>query len=144
MTECEICGTGIVGKAQYVQIGASKLRVCKTCARYGSAVVDDARAPAHVQAQARTTPGTGHAQLAAQARRKLYEQMDREIEEGLEIDEDYGRKIKEARERAGLKQAELAQKINEKQSLLRKIEHEEILPTDEVRVKIERILNITL
>jgi putative transcription factor len=70
--------------------------------------------------------------------------MDREIEEGLEIDEDYGRKIREARERAGLKQAELAQKINEKQSLLRKIEHEEILPTDEVRVKIARVLNITL
>jgi putative transcription factor len=146
MTECEVCGVEIVGKAQYVQIGSSKLRVCKTCARYGSAVVEDARAPAqaHAHAQARNTPGIGHAQLAAQARRKLYEQMDREIEEGLEIDEDYGRKIKEARERAGLKQAELAQKINEKQSLLRKIEHEEILPTDEVRVKIERVLNITL
>lgn len=147
MTECEVCGTEIVGKAQYVQIGSSKLRVCKTCARYGSAVVEDARAPAqaHAHAQARTTPGIGHhAQLAAQARRKLYEQMDREIEEGLEIDEDYGRKIREARERAGLKQAELAQKINEKQSLLRKIEHEEILPTDEVRVKIGRVLNITL
>jgi putative transcription factor len=146
MTECEVCGTEIVGKAQYVQIGSSKLRVCKTCARYGSAVVEDARAPAqaHAHAQARTTPGIGHAQLAAQARRKLYEQMDREIEEGLEIDEDYGRKIREARERAGLKQAELAQKINEKQSLLRKIEHEEILPTDEVRVKIARVLNITL
>ncbi|HUV01850.1 MAG TPA: multiprotein bridging factor aMBF1 [Desulfobacteria bacterium] len=146
MTECEVCGAGIVGKAQYVQIGSSKLRVCKTCARYGSVVVEDARAPAqaHAQTQARTPPGIGHAQLAAQARRKLYEQMDREIEEGLEIDEDYGRKIREARERAGLKQAELAQKINEKQSLLRKIEHEEILPTDEVRVKIERVLNITL
>jgi putative transcription factor len=148
MTECEVCGAEIVGKAQYVQIGSSKLRVCKTCARYGSAVVEDAGAPssAHAQAQtrARTTLGIGNAQLAAQARRKLYEQMDREIEEGLEIDEDYGRKIREARERAGLKQAELAQKINEKQSLLRKIEHEEILPTDEVRVKIARVLNITL
>ena len=146
MTECEVCGAEIVGKTQYVQIGSSKLRVCKTCARYGSVVVEDAGAPAqaHAQAQARTIPGIGHAQLAAQARRKLYEQMDREIEEGLEIDEEYGRKIKEARERAGLKQSELAQKINEKQSLLRKIEHEEILPTDEVRVKIERVLNITL
>jgi putative transcription factor len=70
--------------------------------------------------------------------------MDREIEEVLEIAEDYGRKIKEARERAGLKQAELAQRINEKQSVLRKIEHEGIVPTEEVRVKIERVLNISL
>jgi putative transcription factor len=137
MTECEICGTGIAGKAHYVQIGSSKLRVCKTCARYGSVVAEGAEA--HVK----TNLGSEHAQLA-QARKKLYERMDREIEEGMDIGEDYGRKIKEAREKAGLKQAELAQKINEKQSLLRKIEHEEILPTDGVRVKIERVLNITL
>ncbi len=75
---------------------------------------------------------------------RLYEQMDHEIEEGMEGMEGYGRKIKEARERAGLKQAELAKRINEKQSLLRKIENEEIIPTDEVRRKIERVLDISL
>ena len=139
MTECEICGAEIVGKAQYVQIGSSKLRVCKACARYGSVVTEGA--PALVKTT--ITLGSEHAQRA-HARKKLYEQMDRELEEGLEIGEDYGRKIKEAREKAGLKQAELAQKINEKQSLLRKIEHEELLPTDAVRAKIERFLNITL
>jgi putative transcription factor len=139
MTECEICGTRIEGKAQYVQIGSSKLRVCKTCARYGSVVAEGAQA--HVKTH--IPLGGEHAQFA-QARKKLYERMDREIEDGMEIGEDYGRRIKEAREKAGLKQAELAQRINEKQSLLRKIEHEEILPSDGVRAKIERVLNITL
>lgn len=139
MTECEICGAAIVGKVQYVQIGSSKLRVCKACARYGSAVMKGSPA----QVKPAVTLASESAQRA-HARKRLYEQMDRELEEGLEIDEDYGRKIKEAREKAGLKQAELAQKINEKQSLLRKIEHEEQLPTDAVRAKIERVLNITL
>lgn len=137
MTECEICGAEIAGKARYITIGSSKLRVCKACTRHGTIVSDDA------QATVRPFMGGEHAQLA-KSKRKLYEQMDHEIEEGLEIADDYGRAIKEARERAGLKQAELAQRINEKQSLLRKIENEEILPTDEVREKIERILKISL
>lgn len=137
MTECEICGAEIEGKAQYVAISSSKLRVCKACARHGTVVVED------TQAKAKITLGSEHVQLA-QAKRRLYEQMDHEIEEELEIEEDYGRKIKEAREKAGLKQAELAQRINEKQSLLRKIEHEEIIPSDEVRRKIGRLLKISL
>lgn len=136
MTECEICGVEIGGKAQYIAIGDSKLRVCKACARHGTAVVEN------VQTKTKITLGGEHVQLA-KAKKRLYEQMDREIE-GMEIGEDYGRMIKEAREKAGLKQSELAQKINEKQSLLRKIEHEEILPSDAVRAKIERVLNITL
>jgi len=138
MTECEICGAEVEGKAQYIAIGSSKLRVCKACARHGTVVVEDTQ-----QAKTKITFGSERVQLA-QAKRRLYEQMDHEIEEGLEIAEDYGRKIKEAREKAGLKQAELAQSINEKQSLLRKIEHEEIIPSDEVRGKIERLLKISL
>lgn len=144
MTECEICGAEIEGKAQYIAIGSSKLRVCKTCARYGTAVTEDAEAQAQVKTK--TSVGSEQAKQAqlTQAKRRLYEQMDHEIEEGLEIDDDYGRKIKEAREKAGLKQAELALRINERQSLLRKIEHEEIMPTDAVRKKIERLLKISL
>ncbi|NMX22243.1 TIGR00270 family protein [ANME-1 cluster archaeon GoMg4] len=142
MTECEICGAEIEGKAHYIAIGSSKLRVCKTCARYGTVVTEDVE----VQVKTKTSIGSEQAKQAklTQAKRRLYEQMDHEIEEGLEIDDDYGRKIKEAREKAGLKQAELAQRINEKQSLLRKIEHEGIMPTDEVRKKIERLLKISL
>ncbi|MHC1610200.1 MAG: multiprotein bridging factor aMBF1 [Candidatus Methanospirareceae archaeon] len=134
MTECEICGAEIGGEYKYIIIGSSKLRVCKACARHGTVVAEDTPQATH---------GGEDAQLT-QARRRLYEQMDHEIEEGLEIAEDYGRKIKEAREKAGLKQAELARRINEKESFLRKIEHEEIIPGEEVRRKIERVLKISL
>jgi putative transcription factor len=127
--QCEICGKEIKGEAQYVIIGSSELVVCKSCARYGTIVVEK---------KAKVT------RSRVKSESRLYEQMDHEIEEGMEGMEGYGRKIKEARERAGLKQAELAKRINEKQSLLRKIENEEIIPTDEVRRKIERVLDISL
>ncbi|MGB2728776.1 MAG: multiprotein-bridging factor 1 family protein [Halobacteriota archaeon] len=134
--QCEICGLEIKGEAQYIKIGVSELRVCKSCARHGTVVV--------VAEAGRTAEVKGSEQPQQLARAKgksrLYEQMDRDIEAGIENEEDYGRKIKEAREKAGLKQAELAKRINEKQSLLRKIENEEIIPGEGVRRKIERVL----
>ncbi len=137
MMQCEICGVEIKGEAQYIKIGASKLRVCKSCARHGTVVmVAEARRTAEVK-------GSEQPQLVrAKGKSRLYEQMDRDIEEGIELVENYGRKIKEAREKVGLKQAELAKRINEKQSLLRKIENEEIIPNEEVRRKIERVLKL--
>ena len=130
MTQCEICGAEIKGAAQYILIGSSELRVCKSCARYGTIVVDK-KAKARLLAKSRV-----------KSESRLYAQRDQEIEEGMV--EDYGRKIKEAREKAGLKQADLAKRINEKQSLLRKIENEEIIPSGEVMEKIKRVLNISL
>jgi putative transcription factor len=127
MTECEVCGAEIKGAAQYVVIGDSKLRVCKACAHYGTVVVEDKNVRPGRVAQAK-------------ANSRLYEQMNHDLE--VEVEEDYGRKLKEAREKAGLKQAELAKRINEKQSLLRKIENEEIVPSDEIIRKIERVLNL--
>ncbi|HDS44498.1 MAG TPA: TIGR00270 family protein [Methanomicrobia archaeon] len=137
MAECEICGATIVGKAQYITIGSSQLRVCRACARYGTSAGENQPAKAR-------TSFTSEQEQLVRAKQRLYEQMDHELEEELGIPEDFGRRIKEARERVGLKQAELAQRINEKQSLLRKIEHEEIMPTDEVRAKLERVLKISL
>ena len=135
MTECEICGVAIKGKAQYIAIGSSKLQVCKKCAPYGSVIAVDKKGKI-------ATPGE-HAPLA-KAKRRLYEQMDLELDAELEIGEDYGKRIKEAREKAGLKQTELAKLINEKQSVVRKIENEEIIPSNEVWGKIERVLKAFL
>ncbi len=126
MTECEICGAEIRGRAQYISIGTSKLKVCSACARHGTVVVEEKKAKLGRSEEAKKT--------------KLYERMDHEIEEGLELEENYGRKVRDARERAGLKQTELAKRINEKHSLLRKIDNEEIAPSDDVIRKIKRVL----
>ena len=61
-----------------------------------------------------------------------------------EIAADYDDQIRAARESRGLSQEELAQSLNEKASLIRKLERGDILPPDNVRKKLERKLEISL
>jgi putative transcription factor len=61
-----------------------------------------------------------------------------------EIAQDYDEKIRTARESRGLSQKELAQELNEKASLIRKLERSETLPSDEIQTKLERFLEIDL
>jgi putative transcription factor len=61
-----------------------------------------------------------------------------------EVVADYDERIREAREAAGLSQAELGDQLNEKASFIRKLEHGESLPSDDLRRKLERGLDIEL
>lgn len=61
-----------------------------------------------------------------------------------EIATDYDDRIRQAREAEGLTQEELANDLNEKASLIRKLERGDVLPSDEVQSKLERKLGITL
>jgi len=67
----------------------------------------------------------------------MFDEMD-------EIAQDYDQRIRSARESAGLSQEELAKQLNEKASLIRKLEHGETLPSDDVQRKLERALDINL
>jgi putative transcription factor len=61
-----------------------------------------------------------------------------------EIAADYDSRIREAREQRGLSQEDLAGELNEKTSLIRKLERGDIMPSDSVRTKLERKLDISL
>jgi putative transcription factor len=61
-----------------------------------------------------------------------------------EIAGDYDERIREAREAEGVSQEDLAKSLNEKVSLIRKLERGEMLPSDDVREKLERRLEISL
>ena len=61
-----------------------------------------------------------------------------------ELLSDYGFAIRRAREVRGMSQEELALAIKEKASLLKKLEREDLRPTDGVRKKLERVLGISL
>ena len=112
-----------------VEVGTSKLRVCKACAKYGVAVAE-------------RRPAAGGSKTPAARKRKIYRLMDEEL--SVEIVPDFGKRVRDAREKLGLKQEELAKRINEKVSLLRRIERGELVPEDRVRQKLERVLNISL
>jgi putative transcription factor len=67
----------------------------------------------------------------------MFDQMD-------ELAQDYHQRIRSARESRGLSQEELAKELNEKASLIRKLERGDVLPSDGVQRKLERELGITL
>jgi putative transcription factor len=61
-----------------------------------------------------------------------------------ELAQDYDERIRTARENEGLSQSDLANELNEKASLIRKLERGETLPSDEVQGELERFLGISL
>ena len=61
-----------------------------------------------------------------------------------ELAQDFDEQIRQARESAGLSQEDLAKDLNEKASLIQKLEQGKMLPTDEMQEKLERSLDIDL
>jgi putative transcription factor len=66
------------------------------------------------------------------------------MEQSEEIVEGYGKKMRAARDKMGLKLAIVAEKINEKESYLDALETQRMFPTFEVAKKLERELGIKL
>jgi putative transcription factor len=67
----------------------------------------------------------------------MFDEMD-------EVVQDYDDRIRSARESEGLTQEELADQLNEKASLIRKLERGDVLPSDSIQRKLERALSIDL
>jgi putative transcription factor len=61
-----------------------------------------------------------------------------------ELAQDYDERIRSAREDRGLTQADLADELNEKASLINKLERGETLPNDQIQSKLESHLEISL
>ncbi|MGV8174319.1 MAG: multiprotein bridging factor aMBF1 [Methanothrix sp.] len=133
MTEkqCEICGAEIQGAPQRIVIDGSALEVCKGCARFGKP--EDKWSPV----PRKMVPVERAFAVARPKPRDHFKDL-------MELAPDFGRKLRKARESQGLSLEDLAAKIKEKATLLRKIEREEISPEDGVRKKLERELKIVL
>ena len=131
--ECPICGGKIWGGGQKVLIEGAKITVCQSCAQYGVKIKNLPRATDKVK-QNYTKPKYA-------AKKKVY---NREIDDGLEIVADYVTRIRNARNSRGLNQDQFAQKLNEKPSLLRRIEAGKVKPTIKLAKIIEQVYEITL
>ncbi|CAG0988207.1 MAG: multiprotein bridging factor aMBF1 [Candidatus Methanoperedens sp.] len=129
--ECEICGTDIKGNSIRVIVEGTVLDVCSKCAHYGKP--QDKWTPV-----SRKMAPTERVIVTHRPKRDAFDKLEDEILP------DYARVIKKARESQGLTIEDLASKMMEKATLIRKIEREELVPEDTVRKKLETTLNIKL
>ncbi len=121
--ECEICGREIKGRSYTIIVEGSEMVVCAKCKEYGS-----------------EKPYTEVKKITI--KKKVKEQKPIEFVE--ELIENFSQVIRREREKRGWSQAELAKKIQEKESLIRKIENGEITPEPDVVEKLEKLFDIKL
>jgi putative transcription factor len=127
--ECEICGKTIVGKRYKVILEGSELTVCENCKELG--VLKPTTAP-------KTTRQRGIQKVGAKRVVKSRDMFE------YELVEDFHKIIKREREKRGWSQEELAKRIQEKVTLIKKIENAELTPEKDVVEKLERVLNVKL
>lgn len=132
---CELCGAD-VPRTKTVRVEGSVLAVCPNCARFGS----DVSAP---PARRKTMPPQIADRLEARRRRMtprdVYKQAGEE-----ELALDYAERIRRAREARGWKQADLGAKINERATVIAKLESGTMIPNEGLTRRLERALDIKL
>jgi len=143
---CEMCGNEVESTSR-TRIEGSILRVCPDCARFGTPV-DPPPAPAPPVrpgasrtaapvVRAATGRATGPGRRLAE--RDLYEEIGE-----LELAPDWAKRVRIAREALGWTPEELGKKLNEKKSVVLKIEAGGLHPTDTLVRKIEHLLKVRL
>jgi putative transcription factor len=129
--ECPICG-GVIWKGQRVLIEGAKITVCQSCAKQGKILYDSSIKSSQIKP---VTPKTSKPT-------KLFREAERF--EKTEIIKNYAQIIHKTRVSANLNQDQFAKKLNEKPSLIRRIEAGKVEPTLELAKKIEKVYQIKL
>nr|WP_237076832.1 multiprotein bridging factor aMBF1 [Natrialba magadii] len=136
-----------------IKVEGAKLDVCSNCTDFGTEV----RQPSSSSTSTKYSTGSSSSSSSSsgqsagssgassssssssstQRRNDMFDDMD-------ELAPDYDDLVRSARENKGLSQSDLANELNEKSSLIRKIERGDTLPSDRVQSKLERFLEIDL
>ncbi|MGC8960827.1 MAG: multiprotein bridging factor aMBF1 [Candidatus Bathyarchaeia archaeon] len=130
--DCEICGRTIRGGGFRIVMDGVRLLVCENCRDYGSPYTGpdmDAKAgrPSNVK------PAVGR------VRKPSLPKIPR-----FEVVGDFPRIVRDARLMLGLTQKELAAKINERASVIQKVEIGKLTPDLRLARKLESVLKVSL
>jgi len=148
MPQCEMCGTEEASLTT-TKVEGAELELCSSCTDFGTEVRDESTSSGGGKYSTSSSTGKSSSSSGSSGSsssgssggstrpRDMFDDMD-------EIATDYDDLIRDARESRGLSQEELADQLNEKASLIRKLERGDTLPTDEVQRKLERGLDISL
>lgn len=136
---CEMCGQE-TPTVNNVKVEGAILGLCPACAKFGTAVDPGFETPSGTPAQGAQTAAT---RLATRDKRMEERDLFQELPP-LELDPDWPHKIRTSRERLGLSQEAFGSLLNEKSSVVHKLEGGAFHPPDAMVRKIERLLKIRL
>ncbi|WIV67514.1 multiprotein bridging factor aMBF1 [Natrialbaceae archaeon AArc-T1-2] len=152
MVQCEMCGAE-TSTPKTIKVEGAELDVCSNCTDFGTEVKTGSSSSSTSTKYSTGSGGSGSGSGStggasgnsstsggsgsSQRRSDMFDDMD-------ELATDYDDRIRRAREQKGLSQSELANQLNEKASLIRKLERGDTLPSDDVQAKLERHLEVSL
>jgi putative transcription factor len=149
MVQCEMCGAE-TASPNTVKIEGAELDVCDECTDFGTEVRDESSSSTSTKY---STSSSGSSSSSSSSRSSTSSSGGRSggggggsdmFDDVDELAQDYDEILRAAREDASLSQEDLAKQLNEKASLIRKIEHGDTLPSDDVQQKLERALDVDL
>ena len=120
---CDLCGKE--EELFRVKIEGSVIQVCKNCSKYGEVLVSLDR---------------GNVEPKIKISKKFFES-----EEKIEVVvKDFSKILRREREKRGLNQEELAKKVNEKLSVIHKLENGHMEPSLELAKKLGKFFGVKL
>lgn len=132
---CEMCGKDVTF-CKKVTIEGVHLEVCAECSKFGTEARKEAPEP------------EGPKPIITQrleVREKRGKPRDiYSSQETIELVDDFAARIRDARQRRGMSQKDLAAKINERVTVLSKIETGDMRPDEKLIAKLQKELGITL
>ncbi|MFB6126174.1 MAG: multiprotein bridging factor aMBF1 [Halolamina sp.] len=148
MPQCEMCGDSN-SSLTTTKVEGAELELCDDCTEFGTEVRTGSDGDSTTTKYSTSSSsgssssgssgsGSGGSSGSSGGRRNdMFDDMG-------ELATDYDDRIRSARERENLSQEELSDRLNEKASLIRKLERGDILPSDDVQSELERELDISL
>lgn len=136
---CEMCGKE-VPRLRKVMVDGTTLEVCNECARFGQDAVREAPVA--------EPPATGPAAVATPPVRAPPvhhgKRKDALSAGEMELAEDYNKRIIQGRRKKDMTQEDLAKRLNEKKSVISRLETGEMRPSDNLIKRLEKVLEIKL
>ena len=130
--ECEICGKPISDHPKRVKIDSSVMAVCDECAKFGR-IQKEPPKPKFIKQKKKNSKNT-----------KKQQQQKRREKPQEELIENYDEIIRKKRESKNWTREQLGQKINEKISVINRIESGKMVPDTKLIKKLEKTLDIEL
>ncbi len=124
MINCDLCGK-VEDRLNTALIEGVKLDVCAACSKFGKVIATVQRPSAKEQ-------------------HRQYKQQEAKEEKIEILVDNYADLIKKRRESMGLTQKDFAYKVNEKESIIHKIETGNFIPTLLLARKLEKVLGVKL